>query len=147
MINIIEHNPDMTTRAGEYLGRPAIEVHGAPVNGHPWMYRNAGDAFYVYYLTPFAPEDKNMVEIRREPSSPEGKAAIPPPENLDACVKFALALIRTDQPTIKMPLPADRWYRPDEFNSRHPDYGTAEESSFTLIGGNQEGPRWFPAFL
>lgn len=147
MINTIEPNQDITTEPGEYLGQPVIEVHGAPVNGHPWMYHNTGDAFYVYYLTPFAPEDRNMVEIRREPRSADGKAAIPSEDDVNACVKFALALIRTDQPTVKMALPADRWYRPEEFNSQHPDYGTVEESPFTLIGGDKESPRWFPAFL
>lgn len=147
MINTLEGGKNITTKPGEFLGQPVIEVHGATANGHPWMYHNAGDAFYVYYFTPFAPQEKNIVEIRREPTTAEGRGAIPSPENIEACVKFALALIRTDQPTINMALPADRWYRPEEFNSSHPDYGTVGETPFTLIGGAKDGPCWFSAYV
>lgn len=146
MINVLDGGKGITTEPGEILGRPVIKVHGAPVNGHPWSYHHAGAAFYVYYFTPFAPQEKSIVEIRREPTTAEDRSAMPFPEHIRACVKFALALIRTDQPTVNMALPADRWYRPEEFNAGHPDYGTADETPFTLIGGAKDGPCWFPAY-
>lgn len=69
-------------------------VYGAAINGADWKFRNDGNGtFYVSYALPDGGDDRT---INWEPADPETQELIPPRDDLEACARFAHALILSD---------------------------------------------------